>query len=124
MHTETVIRPQGTMGRREFADALGVPETTVRAWVSGGVLDGLPGRMPGEYTTADAAVGRLVLQLQRLLGRKSEMAASYARQLAPRVWNTVVRGETARFVAELRGTGITVFIDISVLADGSVLVAA
>jgi len=120
VRADVAVAPGAVLGRREFAERLGLTEGRVRDWLTRGVLSQFP-RIAGQYTRADLAVARLVLELQKALGTGSEHVDRYARQIAPRVWNAVRDGKTQPLHIRLTtDEGLVIEFKFVVNADGSI----
>jgi hypothetical protein len=76
----------GSMTADEFCRALDVERSTLNQWLRppAGIFYNVP-REPGRYTRADVLVGLVYLELQHLLGDRSDKAAVYAHDAAPRL---------------------------------------
>jgi hypothetical protein len=103
------------MTRDQFAEHLGVPLSSVKQWtLPGGILHG--NREPGVFTSSDAAVCRVLLELQRIMGEKSAQAYEYAKQLAPRVRANMGTG-TKAIKVRIPGDVLTVELQIGALRE-------
>jgi hypothetical protein len=116
LHSNVIDAP-GNLGRAAFAEELGITEDRAKEWISRGVLADLP-RMPGHYSRADLAVGRVFLALQRIMGERSDKVVGYARQLAPKVWHSVKAGESKRVIVRISIDGVVVDVYLTIHADG------
>jgi hypothetical protein len=79
-------RFSGSMTADEFCLALGIERTTLNQWLRppAGILHGVP-REPGRYTRGDILVGLFYVEIQNLLGDKSDKSALYTLDAAPRL---------------------------------------
>lgn len=79
-------RFSGSMTADEFCLALGVERSSLNQWLRppAGIFYGVP-REPGRYTRGDILVGLFYLELQNLLGVRSDKAALYTIDAAPRL---------------------------------------
>ena len=71
MYEASRILPASSLNRAALAEAVGVPENTLRGWLTRGPLKGFP-RQPGIYTKSDVVVGRVVPALRQIMGEQSE----------------------------------------------------
>jgi hypothetical protein len=113
--SSTVIRPRSSMSPDELCEELQIPRTQLNQWLRPrGIFHGVP-REPGVYTTGDVVVGRVFLELQALLGERSERVAQYVTDLSPSLRAWVYSGTMpATFKVQVGNNGpVSVLIDLS-----------
>ena len=113
--SNTVIRPRSSMSPDGLCEELQIPRTTLNQWLRPkGIFHGVL-REPGVYSTADVVVGRVFLELQALMGERSERVAEYVISLSPRLRAWVHSGTMpATFKVQIGNGGpVSVVIDLS-----------
>lgn len=106
----------GSMTADEFCRALDIERSTLNQWLRppAGIFFGVP-REPGRYTRADVLVALVYLELQNLLGDRSDKAALYAHDAALRLRAMADTGrvpETIRL--QIGDSPTTLTVDVSV----------
>ena len=101
-----------------FCETLEIPRSQLNQWLRPrGIFHGVP-REVGVYSAADVAVAFVFLELQQLLGTRSDMAAQYTVELAPRL-RAMVASQTLPSTLKVQiGTGpVTVTVDLTAVVE-------
>jgi len=107
----------GSMTPEEFCQAVGIEPTTLKQWLRppAGIFFGVP-RERGRYTRGDVLVALVYLELQNLLGARSDKAALYAHDAAPRLRATADDGQVPDLIRlQIGDSPTTLTIDVSVM---------
>jgi hypothetical protein len=107
----------GSMNPEEFCRAVGIEVTTLKQWLRppAGIFFGVP-REPGRYTRGDVLVALVYLELQNLLGDRSNKAALYAHDAAPRLRAMADAGQVPDLIRlQIGDSPTTLTIDVSVM---------
>ena len=110
--------PRHSMNPDQYCQALGIPRSTLKQWLRPrGILHGVK-RELGVYSPADVVLGFVLLEMQHLLGERSERAAEYVIELGPRIRAMVnARQMPPVFKVKIGDGPVTITIDLTAVHD-------